>query len=355
MKVPAARKLPSGSWFIQLRLGGESIPVTAPTERECIRQAQYIKSEYLAGKRAQKPEPEPEKLPALTELIDLYIKKRNNALSPSTIRGYRTIQRNRFKSLMPRSVSEITEAEWITACNEEAALCSPKTLFNAWSCISTVCRHEAKLTLPPPTLPQVPVNTRPFLDAEQIKVFIQATEASRYRVEILLALSSLRRSEIGALSWDNVDLVHRRIRVKGALVPDETHRLVEKKTNKNCSSTRYVPIMMDELYEALSQREPKSGPVCTCCPETVLREVNRICEKAGLPQVGTHGLRHSFASLAYHLRVPDKITMEIGGWSDDKTMRKIYTHIAQSDMERYEKEFSSFFTASGKTDSAPSR
>ena len=29
MKVPAPRKLPSGSWFIQLRLGGESIPVTA--------------------------------------------------------------------------------------------------------------------------------------------------------------------------------------------------------------------------------------------------------------------------------------------------------------------------------------
>ena len=32
MNVPKARKLPSGNWFIQLRLGGESISITAATE-----------------------------------------------------------------------------------------------------------------------------------------------------------------------------------------------------------------------------------------------------------------------------------------------------------------------------------
>ena len=54
MKVPKARKLSSGKWFIQLRLGGESIPVTAGTEKECTRQAQAVKAEYLVGKRAPK-------------------------------------------------------------------------------------------------------------------------------------------------------------------------------------------------------------------------------------------------------------------------------------------------------------
>ena len=51
MKVPEPRKLPSGSWFIQLRLNGESIPVTAETKKECLDQARLIKAEYLAGKR----------------------------------------------------------------------------------------------------------------------------------------------------------------------------------------------------------------------------------------------------------------------------------------------------------------
>ena len=51
MKVPEPRKLPSGSWFIQLRLGGESIPVSSTSKQVCIKEAQAIKAEYLAGKR----------------------------------------------------------------------------------------------------------------------------------------------------------------------------------------------------------------------------------------------------------------------------------------------------------------
>lgn len=354
MKVPKPRKLPSGSWFIQLRLGRESIPITASTEKECIRQAQYVKSEYLAGKRAPKVVPEVQQLPTLTKTIDNFILKRGNGLSPSTVCGYRAIQRTRFKTLMSRSLSDITEPEWLTAVNDEVKLCSPKTLKNAWAFVREVCLAEYKMVLPDATLPQVPPNPRAFLDADQIKVFIAATDASKYQVEVLLALSGLRCSEICGLHWENVDLPHRKILVKGAMVRNEKHKLVEKASNKNATSTRYVPIMMDELYQALSRREPKTGLVCTCHPCTILREINRLCAGANLPKVSTHGLRHSFASLAYHLHVPEKITMEIGGWSDDRTMKKIYTHIAQSDMERYEKEFSSFFNPGQPEDgSAP--
>ncbi len=36
MKVPKPRKLTSGTWFIQMRLGGESVPVSAATRTECV-------------------------------------------------------------------------------------------------------------------------------------------------------------------------------------------------------------------------------------------------------------------------------------------------------------------------------
>lgn len=110
MKVPKARKLKSGNWFVQLRLGGESIPVTARTEKECIRQAQYLKAEYKAGKRQAPPEPEAEapKAPTVKEAIDAYIKKRDAVLSPVTIRGYRNIQKSRFRSAMDREITSIS-------------------------------------------------------------------------------------------------------------------------------------------------------------------------------------------------------------------------------------------------------
>lgn len=76
MKLPEPRKLPSGNYFIQLRLGGESISITDPNRAACIREARAIKAEYLAGKRA-KAAPE---APTLTEAIDAYIEERSNTL-----------------------------------------------------------------------------------------------------------------------------------------------------------------------------------------------------------------------------------------------------------------------------------
>ena len=81
-----------------------------------------------------------------------------------------------------------------------------------------------------------------------------------------------------------------------------------------------------------------------CNANTIWNKINSICEKNGFPNVGIHGLRHSFVSLAYHLGVPEKIVMEIGGWADYQTMRNIYTHIARSDVSKYAEQFSGFFS-----------
>ena len=51
MKVPEPRRLGSGTWYIQLRLGGVSIPVSAATAPECKRQAALIKAEHAAGQK----------------------------------------------------------------------------------------------------------------------------------------------------------------------------------------------------------------------------------------------------------------------------------------------------------------
>ena len=342
MKVPKARKLPSGTWRVQMRLGGESINVTARTEKECTRQAQLIKAEYLTGKR-QPPKSEGERYPTLTEAIDQYLATRDSSLSPATVRGYTRIQENRFKGLMQQSLSDITDEDYLEACNQEAKLCSAKTLKNAWSFVRSVVQYTTGKKPPEAPLPQVVPNVRPFLDADEIQIFRNAVRGNKYEIPILLALTSLRRSEIMALRWENVDLKRRRILVKGAAVIDKDNKLVQKPENKNQSSTRYVPILMDELYEALKAAKKSSGLIVTCNPNTIWANIRRICERSGLPPVGIHGLRHSFASLAYHLQVPEKYTMAIGGWNDDRTMKKIYTHIAQGDVKRYEDAFSGFF------------
>lgn len=339
MKVPKARKLPSGMWFIQLRLGGESISITARTEKECIRQATLTKAEYVAGKR-EPVQKETEPLPTLREAIDAYIAAR--VISPATERGYVKIRDLRFPGLMDRSLSEITAEDYQAACKDETRRISAKTLRNSWQFIASVLRYHG-IVPPEVSLPQLIPNDTSFLEPDEIPVFIEAVKGTKYQIPIYLALSSLRRSEIMALRWENVDLARQRIRVRGAAVVGKDEKLHQKKENKNSASARTIPIFIPELCDALKEAKQPEGLVVTCHPNTIWASVRKICRENGLTVVSTHGLRHSFASLAYHLGVPEKDTMAIGGWANDQTMRRIYTHVAKLDVRRYEGVLLDFF------------
>lgn len=344
MIVPKPKKQRSGMWYIQLRLGGENIMVHETTAKKCTKAAQFIKAEYLAGKRVP-VEPKIKKLPTLSEAIDSYIEKRDAMLSPATIGGYRVIQKNRLKGLMGKSLSDISDSEWMKAFNAEAKIVSAKTLRNTWGLIRAVIVEETEKQPPKVKMPQAVPHDKKFLDPDQVKVFVQAVKGEKVEIPALLALSSLRKSEILALRWENIDLEKRIIKVRGAAVFDEHGKIVQKKENKNSTSNRNVPIMMSELYDALCACPDKDGCIVKGSPNALYEHINRICRENGLPEVGVHGLRHSFASLAYHLGVPERVTMEIGGWSNNQTMHKIYIHIARQDVQKYADEFKDFFSS----------
>lgn len=342
MKVPEPRKVSSGKWFIQMRLGGESVTVSDYDRKACVHNAQSIKADYLAGKRV--PEPDVKQLPTLKDAIDQYITSKSNTLSPLTIRSYRTIQKYRFQSAMSRRIDEIDNSEWQSIVNAEAALCAPKTLKNAFALIRGVILHISGQHLPEVRLPAPVPPDKPFLTPPQIKIFVKAVKDTRYAVPALLALSSLRISEINALRWEDIPENPEFIHVSGAVVLNEKNKYQRKAQNKNVTSTRNVPIMIPELSAAIERDRKPSGPVLDMSQNTLRWAVKRICAENHLPDVGVHGLRHSFASLAYHLQMPEKIAMEIGGWADATTMHKIYTHIAQSDIKRYQTAMTRFYS-----------
>lgn len=344
MRIPKVKKLPSGSYYIEMRLGGERVYVTRRTEKECKRDAQTIKAEYLSGKRLEPEKPKEKKLPTLGAAMDEYISKRTNVLSPSTVAGYRAIKRTRFLEYTGVSLSDMGQEEWQIACNKEAGKCSAKTLRNAWGFVAGVIQEATGKPAPKVKLPQVVVRDMPFLEPEQIGCFIKAIHGQKVEIPALLGLLSLRRSEILGLRWENVDLEHDVIHVSGASVMDENYKLVHKKTNKNASSARPVPILIPELHDALERSEEKSGYVVQLSANSLWDMVNNVCKKNGLPLVGVHGLRRSFVSLGFHLGIPEEIIMEIGGWSDYQTMRKHYKRIAQSDRKKHTEALKKFFS-----------
>jgi len=333
MNVPKPKKTASGLYRIQLRLGGVSYPVTGVTSLDCKKAAEKLKADWRSGALVSAPQGI-----TLSEACARYIASRENTLSPSTISGYRYIASHYFQSAMGRPLASLN---WQKLINDEAKRYSGKTVKNAWGFMSSVLKYN-RSPVPDVTLPQVIKRPRPWLDPDEIKTFVLAAKGTPGEIGALIALHSLRRSEMLALTWDKIDLDKGVIYVEGATVRGE-NGLVDKETNKNSSSRRAVPIMIPELAAALKAVPDKTGKVVNVSEDVTRRRINKICEKAGLPKVGVHGMRYSFASLAYHLGVPERECMILGGWDDPTVMHNIYIRISEKDIKKYASEMANFY------------
>lgn len=352
VKVPQARRLPSGSWFCRVRVNGRDIGVTRATEKEAIAEAMALK----AGAIKEKKTPAAQK--TVGQIVDEYIESRSAIVSPSTLRAYEKIRRCRFQIYMGRKVSNISPAQWQRAINAEAQQVSAKTVKNSWGLIHAAIAYSTGEDIRV-ALPKVVPPDLPFLDREQISIFCEAIRGTEVEIPALLALESLRRSEILALTWENIDLKgpDGRILVRGAAVVGPNNDLVQKDTNKNQTSRREIPFILPQLREALERVPPdqRTGLVFGRRHESYThRAVNRICEQHGLPKVGVHGLRRSFATLCHGLGIPERYTMQWGGWSNINTVHAVYVKLDNAAASEFSRRFTAFFKSGNENGNGPS-
>lgn len=332
VKVPAPKQLPSGSWTVYLRAEGQS--VTEPTRELCLARARALRAGFVEAQAAVSDQ--------VSTLIDNYISSQSNILSPSTIVGYKNIRKKRFPSLMAKPARELTPMGCQTAINAEAKSASPKTVKNAWALVAAAL-SAGGCPVPSVTLPRVTSALREWLDYEQITLFCDAIRGSDVELPALLALLSLRRSEVCALRWKDVDLSRKVVHVRGAKVDADNGKFVVRKSTKTSGSMRDVPLLIPRAVELLKAANKHGDYLVTVSPRVLGYRINQHCAAAGLPAVGVHGLRHSFASLAYHLGIPEAECMQMGGWSSVSTMRKVYTHIAAQDAEKHAAAMAEFY------------
>lgn len=337
VRIPAPRHK-GNKWFSQVVVGDNRVYVSADSEEEYYAKARAAKTKQIEIKKS------PAKM-TLGEAIDRYIKDNDAVLSPSTINCYKSYRKTRFTAYMDKQTDSINFQSMV---NAEAKIASAKTVHNAWRLV-TASLNNLSLSVPKINLPQKSKSIRPWLDYEQIVQFTDAIYGKPWELGALLALHGLRRSEILHLSSDDVDLDNGIIHVRGASVIGEGNKLTDKVTNKTSASSRDVHIVMPRLTELL---RGKKGRLIATNPTTLYGLINGLCEKKGLPKVGVHGLRHSFASLAYHLNWSEATTMREGGWSNPQTVHSIYTHLASADANADIGRMSEFYADKMRTKSA---
>jgi len=252
---------------------------------------------------------------------DSYIMSKKNILSPATIRGYRVVLNNLDENFKELSIDRITTPVLQTLVNDLAVSHSPKTVKNINGFIVSVLKFYGS-DIKSPTLPQR-IPPKDYIPTEEdIKLILNEVKGTKYEVPFILATLGLRRSEICALTID--DLQGNVLTINKAYVEDENGEW-HIKTTKTPSSIRTII-----LPEYVSELIRKNG-IYDSSPHSLYSALKRKQDKLGIPRFTFHKLRHFFASYMHNQGFTDKQIQEFGGWKTDAIMKSVYQHAMEMD------------------------
>lgn len=343
MKMPKAKRLPSGNWSIQVMTDGKRVSNTFPTERAAVAWAAQVK----AGAALERKKEQTESI-TLYEAIGRYIKERSNVLSPSTIEGYEEIRRNRFQGIMKEKIQRIDQKKIQGAINKEAGDgISAKTIRNALGLLESVMAYfKVEVDTKRLKLPQRKRKEHAIMDASDIVELFDHIRGNLVEVPILLAVwLGMRRSEIMGLCWDCVDCEKSTITVRRTYIRGGGGYILREET-KTEASRRVLDCpayIMEKLIALRPAQFKATDRVFHMHPNTIYQSMKRICEREGIDFVGVHGLRHTNASVMLSLGIMDKVAMARGGWATDVTMKQVYQHLFQSDVDIAAMRINTFF------------
>lgn len=312
-------KLPSGSYRIRKMYKGTTYTVITeykPTQKEAL---QLMSAEM---DKAQ----EKHKRMTFQAAGEEYIESKRNILSPTTIRGYSSAMRTISKKFLEENIHDVTTMDIQAEINRLAVSHKPKTVRNYHGFISAVLgmfRPELKIYT---TLPQKIKNEAYTPSRDDVKKILESVKDTEYEIPITLACYGLRRSEICALSLDDIDgdSVH----INKALVQNDKKEWVIK-TTKTTESTRSIIIPQDLVKKIMNK-----GYVYKGHPGCITKYLEKTEKDLGIPRFSLHKLRHYFASEMSFLGVPEADILKLGGWGTDHVMKSVYRH---SMMDKEEK------------------
>lgn len=316
------------------------ISVTADTRQE----ADLAKAELRADKRKMQ---KPCHL-TLYEAIDQYISTSDALLSPSTIRGYRTIQRNAFSSIMHMPLSDLTNTVLRDAMNTECKRTtgkknpkpiSSKTVINEYGLLSAVLNMYAPNIDHSVKLPQKEHNKHDISSPDVIYDIIKGTSIE---LPVMLAMwLSFTASEIlGLTKSKSISPDGQFITIKEVIVKDSNFNAVVKNKGKQPDRDRTLRIP-DYIKQLIDQVE--TDYLVTISGTALSKRFDRLIKKAGIPHMTFHDLRHVNASVMSLLNVPDKYAQERGGWHSDHILKSVYQQTFSSERAAIDEQVDNYF------------
>jgi integrase len=216
---------------------------------------------------------------------------------------------------------------------------APKTVNNVLTVLNTMLKKAAEwgviermpciirlLPLPPPS-----AAFHDFDEFERLVEAAQERDPHAYLVVLLGGEAGLRRGEIAALEWGDIDLKKRQVCVRRSVWKGQA-------SSPKGGRLRYVPLT-ERLTAALHAASRFPGPNLFCdrdgkavSEKVIADHVEHAAQAANLTRRGVHVLRHTFCSHLAMRGAPARAIQELAGHSDLRTTQR-YMHLSPAALD----------------------
>ena len=184
-------------------------------------------------------------------------------------------------------------------------------------------------------IPKVQKQEMKILHPEDMKAYLEAAEKRGVLPMFYLELvSGIRKGELVALRWEDLDVEHRTISVSKQALGGLGKELVVNRP-KTENSIRAISIPQDavDLLVQAHEKHPENpylfpSPLTGGMyhPDSVVNLHKKILKDAGLEHIRFHDLRHTFATMALQNGVDVKTVSNMLGHYDAGFTLRTYTH-----------------------------
>lgn len=186
---------------------------------------------------------------------------------------------------------------------------------------------------------------------EELGVFLAAIRGDRLgALWILTASTGLRRAEVVGLQWDALDLDDGTANIFRT-VTEAAGKVIASDSTKTDASQRRIALDRETVRVLKAHRKTQTterlavGPLwlgdglsvftrtdgLPLRPSDVSHAFTKVVRTLGLPEVGVHGLRHTYATLAIRAGIPAHIVSKRLGHANVGITMTVYAHAFPSD------------------------
>lgn len=345
------RKMPNGNYKATVYVGRDANGkmlrkyVTRESLKECKAAARELEQQIeektltnISGMR-------------LSVYMDKWLEVTKPMLASTTIKAYKMYINAHFKPYFGNlKVDQITDMHIKEYLALKLQTLSSTTVRKHYFTLSKLFHEALKSKSPCNDIkapqnatykPKVPTSEQFNLIWNTFKEISKEDEAA-----ILLAgWCGLRRGEVFALKWDDIDKAAGTIRVDEAVALEEDSYEFEYKDPKSNNGIRTlaVPDYLMNLFEEIRQERKKfSHNIVSYNPHSFTKKYSKIIKEKKLPKVRYHDLRHYHAVFLYENGIPDLYAAERLG-HDIWVLKKIYQHLGIEKKKEFDEKIKDLF------------